>query len=90
MTSDLKSELHGLHDDLRKCADDMNRTLAAGATEASDRVTAELERLFHEIKTHLDEAETKAEDAIAAHPFAATAAAFLLGVAVGRMMGHGR
>ena len=52
-------------------------------SEPSDH--PEVERILRELQLRLAEMTNDAEDAIAAHPLASVGAAFLLGVAVGRL-----
>ncbi len=48
---------------------------------------ADFERTLRELQTQLADAVGETEAVLAEHPFAAVAAAFILGVAAGRMMG---
>jgi len=88
--SDLKVELEILRDDLRRCTEAAASALKDGAADASHTAAAEFERLLEDIGAHLAQAESQAEDFVGAHPIAAVASAFLAGIAVGRLMGHGR
>ena len=89
MPHDIRSELSALQDDL---ASKTNPT--PGETTFSERVDsppkekwADLERALRELQAQLADAAGEAEAVLAEHPFAAVAAAFILGVAAGRMMG---
>jgi ElaB/YqjD/DUF883 family membrane-anchored ribosome-binding protein len=48
----------------------------------------EIERLVRELESKLSDAAADAEAIVAAHPLAVVASAFLLGIAIGRMMGR--
>ena len=69
------------------------RTEAAGTEqETSERlpnvsVGPELENLLHELQAKWGDASENAEALVKAHPIAALAAALLLGIALGRLMG---
>ena len=59
---------------------------AQDATSAGDaEPVGEVARLLGELRRHLAEAAPVAEEEIATHPLAAVAAAFLLGLALGRI-----
>jgi len=51
---------------------------------------AEIEKVLHDLQERLGEATEEAEDAIAAHPLASVAAAFLLGVLVTNLLSRGK
>jgi ElaB/YqjD/DUF883 family membrane-anchored ribosome-binding protein len=92
MPHDIRSELSELQDDLVSKA---NPTL--GESTLSERMGpqpkekwTDLERVLRELQTQLADAAGEAEAVLAEHPFAAVAAAFILGVAAGRMMGAGK
>lgn len=61
---------------------------AAPASEApvDKDMRSEIERVVHELQTHLTEAVDDAEQAVSDNPVAAVAAAFLLGIAVGGLL----
>ena len=48
----------------------------------------ETERIFAELESGLTKAGEEAEELVAAHPLAAVAAAFLLGLVAGRILGR--
>ena len=92
MSKHLRNELSALYDDLASGAN-----AAPGQSSSSERMDsfpkekwADLERILRELQTQLAGAEEETEAVLAEHPFAAVAAAFLLGVAAGRMMGAAR
>ena len=59
----------------------------AAAGGQPDR-SLELEKLIRELQDKLTDAADDAERIVAAHPFAVAAAALLLGIVIGRMMGR--
>jgi ElaB/YqjD/DUF883 family membrane-anchored ribosome-binding protein len=92
MPHDIRSELSALQDELVSKA---NPT--SGQSTVSERMDAppkekwaDLERTLRELQTQLADTVGETEAVLAEHPFAAVAAAFLLGVAAGRMMGAAR
>ncbi|MBZ0147603.1 MAG: hypothetical protein K8F62_08700 [Pseudorhodoplanes sp.] len=61
-------------------------TAAPTETAGAEPVdSSEIERVVRELQSRLTEATEAAEDTIAAHPLTSIAAAFLLGIAVGRL-----
>jgi|ERR1700704_4683839 hypothetical protein len=48
----------------------------------------EIERLIRELQHKLSDAADDVEEIVTAHPVAVVASAFLLGIAIGRMMGR--
>ena len=61
---------------------------AAAAKAALEAQPAEIERLLEELRVIAAEAGGNAEKIVAQHPLASVAAAFLLGVVIGRAMGR--
>ena len=63
----------------------------AGAKEADHaepHPRREADRIFAELESGLAKAGEEAEELVAAHPLAAIAAAFLLGLVAGRILGR--
>ena len=48
----------------------------------------EIEKLIRELQDKLSDAADDVEEIVMAHPIAVVASAFLLGIAIGRMMGR--
>jgi hypothetical protein len=48
----------------------------------------EIEKLIRELQDKLSDAADDVEEIVTAHPIAVVASAFLLGIAIGRMMGR--
>ncbi len=65
-------------------------TDAAAATPDVSGARADIEKVLHDLQETLGEAAEDAEETIAAHPFAAVAAAFLLGILVANLMSRGK
>ena len=92
MPHDIRSELSALHDDLASETNPM-----PGQSTSSERMDcppkekwADMDRALRELQTQLADAVGEAETVLTEHPFAAIAAAFILGVVVGRRMGSAR
>jgi ElaB/YqjD/DUF883 family membrane-anchored ribosome-binding protein len=81
-----RAELHELAAELARPADGRRSAgdRAAGASEESH----DIEALLRELQDKLSEAASDAEEVVLAHPLAAVASAFLLGLVLGRMMGR--
>ncbi|MBL8907302.1 MAG: hypothetical protein JNM20_11555 [Rhizobiales bacterium] len=79
----VKSELGDLQAELHHAA---GAEQAAGAAEPPP--PGESETVLRELESALGKAGEDAEDLVARHPLAAVAAAFLLGILVGRIMGR--
>ena len=77
------SELGDLQAELGRSAGD-GEAAAEGHPAAPD----ELHALLRELESCLGKAGEEAEDLVARHPFAAVAAAFLLGIFAARMVGR--
>jgi ElaB/YqjD/DUF883 family membrane-anchored ribosome-binding protein len=87
MPHDIRSELSALHDDLAR-----STAPASGKPPHSERAGqkerwADVERVLRDLQTQLADAAGEAETVLAEHPFAAVAAAFVLGLTAGRIMG---
>ena len=92
MPHDIRSELSALQDDLAVKANPTSgqSTFSERTDSPPKEKWADLERTLRELQTQLTDAVGETEAVLAEHPFAAVAAAFLLGVAAGRMMGAAR
>lgn len=92
MSSDsLQNELEALRRELRQTPIlEEVETAAADAQNDNSSARAEIEKVLRELQERLADAADEAEDAIAAHPFASVAAAFLLGVLVANLLSRGR
>lgn len=66
--------------------DDGSNAAFARDSSADKDMRSEIERVVHELQTHLTDAVDDAEQAVSDHPVAAVAAAFLLGIAVGGLL----
>lgn len=88
MPHDIRSELSALQDDLAvETNPTSHQSTSSEQTDAPPKEKwAEFERALRELQTQLAGAVGETEAVLAEHPFAAVAAAFLLGVAAGRMM----
>jgi ElaB/YqjD/DUF883 family membrane-anchored ribosome-binding protein len=88
MPHDIRSELSALQDDLATKADPAaDRPTSSERADSSPKRGADLERALRELQTQLADAAGEAEAVLAEHPFDAVAAAFILGVTAGRMIG---
>jgi ElaB/YqjD/DUF883 family membrane-anchored ribosome-binding protein len=89
MPHDIRSELSALQDDLavKENPTSGQSTFSEQMAAAPKEKWADFERTLRELQTQLADAVGETETVLAEHPFAAVAAAFLLGVAAGRMMG---
>ncbi len=86
-TTPITDEIRALHHDLRGVA-------AAAANESDQQASnqgagsaGEIERALQELKRCFEEIADDAEDLVTEHPMASLAAAFVLGVVVGRIAG---
>jgi ElaB/YqjD/DUF883 family membrane-anchored ribosome-binding protein len=61
---------------------------APKANHAEPPPRHETDRIFAELESGLTKAGEEAEELVAAHPLAAVAAAFLLGLVAGRILGR--
>ncbi len=66
------------------------KAAAAEAVKEASGARSEIEKVFGELQERMSGATDEAEEMIAAHPFAAVAAAFLLGVLVANFMSRGK
>jgi len=95
--ANLRAELDGLRDDLHKsprssrssASTERAQRKAAGKTATDPEAGTELEEQLSELGKVLSEYTGSIEDLVKEHPLASTLAAFVLGVAVGRLMGRG-
>lgn len=78
----VKSELGDLQAELKHAAQ------AEAAAGAKAPPPGQVETLLEELQSSLGKAGEEAEELVARHPLAAVAAAFLLGILAGRMMGR--
>jgi ElaB/YqjD/DUF883 family membrane-anchored ribosome-binding protein len=86
-----RAELDKLAAELTPAARDRRQGAgtAAATGDRTDRDGAlELERLIRELQHKLADAADDVEEIVTAHPVAMVASAFLLGIAIGRMMGR--
>lgn len=92
MPHDVRSELSALQDDLASQARSPLEQAASsvGTTPPPKEKSADLEHALRELHQLLAEAAGEAETVLAEHPLAAVAAAFILGIVTGRMMGNTR
>jgi ElaB/YqjD/DUF883 family membrane-anchored ribosome-binding protein len=94
--ADLQKELEALRRELRQVplmaeeGDAAAHPASSVAAPADSTVRSEVERVLHDLQARLAEATDETEDAIAAHPFASVAAAFLLGILVANLMSRGK
>ena len=79
----VKSELGDLQAELNRTAQ-----VEAAAAEAETPPQGEVETLLRELESCLGKAGEEAEELVTRHPLAAVAAAFLLGILAGRMVGR--
>lgn len=85
----MEQELEALRRDLSSVPvmeDDGSNAAPARDSSADKDMRSEIERVVHELQTHLTDAVDDAEQAVSDHPVAAVAAAFLLGIAVGGLL----
>lgn len=95
--SQLHHELASLHAELNKPSraakaksHPAKQKLKSDADEEADAsFTADLEEQLKELSKALSEYTGSVEDFIAEHPLASVLGAFVLGIAIGRMMGRG-
>jgi ElaB/YqjD/DUF883 family membrane-anchored ribosome-binding protein len=78
----VKSELGDLQAQLKRAEAE------TPAAEPEAAAKSEAERLLHELESHLGKAGEEAEELVKHHPLAAVAAAFLLGLLAGRVLGR--
>lgn len=89
--SDVQSELEALRAELRRSQADASPPAAeAGPTPASEGAAPDFEPILRELQAEFESASRAARDLVATHPLAAAAAAFVLGVALGRALGGRR
>ena len=90
-SGNLQQELEALRRELLQTPV-MEEAEAAAAQIPKDTsgARAEIEKVLRELQETLGEATEEAQGAIAAHPFASVAAAFLLGVLVANVMSRGK
>jgi ElaB/YqjD/DUF883 family membrane-anchored ribosome-binding protein len=81
MTSQHRSELHALG------AEVGSREPAPVTAVPNAENATELERALHELRRHMTDVTKEAEEMVAEHPMASLAAAFCLGMIVGRLSG---
>jgi hypothetical protein len=81
-----RAELHQLAAELARPAD-ARRSASDHAAEAGEE-SYDIEALLRELQGKLSEAASDAEEVVLAHPLAAVASAFLLGLVLGRTMGR--
>jgi len=74
-----------IHDGLSDVADAASSTLASAPSNL-----AELESLLRKLRVQLSEAVDEAEDTVMSHPLSSVGAAFLLGLAIGRLTRRSR
>lgn len=87
----IQEELEALRRELSEAP--VVKQVKEAAAEAVDKASAarpEIESVLGELQERLSGATDEAEEMIAAHPFAAVAAAFLLGVLVANFMSRGK
>jgi hypothetical protein len=77
----VRAELGDLQSQLR-------RSEGQDTEHAEQPARHETDRIFAELESGLTKAGEEAEELVAAHPLAAVAAAFLLGLVVGRILGR--
>ena len=83
----LQEELEALRREISQAP--IAEDIKAAAGQAREAI-GDFEKVLGDLQDKLTGAAEEAEDAIAAHPFAAVAAAFLLGVLVANLMSRGR
>ena len=84
--SDVLSELQALRSNIA-AASDSSAHVEASSPDTQSKHSPDIERLIRELHRHLTDAADRAEEIVIEHPFVSVAAAFLLGVAVGRTLG---
>ncbi len=77
----VRAELGELHSELKQSGE-----AAADRAEPSSQTGAD--QIFADLQTGLAKASEEAEELVVAHPLAAVAAAFLLGLLAGRILGR--
>jgi hypothetical protein len=80
MTNPHRTELHVLR------AEVGGREASISTVPTAEDET-ELERALHELRRHMTDVATEAEEMVAEHPMASLAAAFCLGMIAGRLSG---
>lgn len=78
----VKSELGDLQAELKRAEAETSPAEPAAGSKS------EAETLLHELESSLGKAGEEAEELVKHHPLAAVAAAFLLGLLAGRMLGR--
>jgi hypothetical protein len=81
MTGQYRSELHALRGEIG------SREPAPVTTTPSAEDATELERAVHELRLHLEGVAKETEEIVTDHPIASLAAAFCVGMIVGRLSG---
>lgn len=81
----LHAELDALKSEIKRSESNGDSVLSESPC-AESSVHPEVERVLQELQLRLAEVTEGAEDTIAAHPLASVGAAFLLGIAVGRLI----
>ena len=87
MPHDIRAELFALQDDLAIDPAPDQSTSSENADNQKAAKWTEIERALRELQSHLNDATGEAEDLLTEHPFAAVAAAFVLGIIAGRTLG---
>ena len=80
MTTQHRTELHALRTEV-------GRGEPAPAAVPDTEDATELERALHELRRHMTDVAKEAEEMVTEHPMASVAAAFCLGMIVGRISG---
>ena len=90
--ANLQSELEALRRELRHAPPVQEEPGASGSSAPADDkgIAGKAASVFEELQARISDGAEEAEDANAAHPFAAVAAAFLAGVLVAKLMSPGR
>jgi ElaB/YqjD/DUF883 family membrane-anchored ribosome-binding protein len=87
--SSIAAELGAMRDELAQAgAAHTGETTPPADPAALPTCRAELQSLIHELETKWGEASENAEELVKSHPVAALASAFLVGMALGRLMGR--
>ena len=83
-----RAELNELAAELAQLATGPRGGGADARSQTQSDGLREAERIIGELQSKLSEAASDAEEVVTAHPLAAVASAFLLGLLLGRMMGR--
>ena len=81
MTTQHRTELHALRTEVG------SREPAPVTAPPNAEDATELERALHELRRHMTDVAKEAEEMVTEHPMASLAAAFCLGMIVGRLSG---